>query len=133
MTRACEVLRQSKEQYRGTLLTGCYIQTSWRWEKTSIHVCARCSWSWAGLIHASCIQHLWRDGSYHCSIQMLCLTHFHQPYSTVMSWLWCSLSFSLLCSAIMSLRGLHSKHEHVLTWTSTMTLSSMGTVSLMHS
>ena len=36
-----------------------------------------------------------------------------QPYSTVMSWLHCRLSFSLLRSAVMALRGSRSRHGFV--------------------
>ena len=31
-----------------------------------------------------------------------------QPYSSVMSWLWCSINFSLLRSAVTCLRGARS-------------------------
>ena len=36
-----------------------------------------------------------------------------QPYSLVMGWLRCQLSFSLLRSAVMCLRGSRSKKGHV--------------------
>ena len=41
-------------------------------------------------------------------------TKGEQPYSSTMTWLRCLLSFSLLCSAIQSIRGAHSYKGHAI-------------------
>ena len=97
------------------LQDGCLLQTMWKREVSSVQT--TCSWGWARLLHPSSI-HVRRNGLSCATVTYkrlasLLATKRELLYSVVMGRLRCRLSFSLLRSAVMYLRGSRFACNHV--------------------
>jgi hypothetical protein len=73
----------------------------------------RCAWGWAWWLHPPRTVHNWEPRSriHHCVYKRLAdliSTKQQKQYSDVLGWLRCRLSFAILRSAIMCVRGSRS-------------------------
>ena len=94
---------------------GCLLQKTWKREVLSVQTV--CSCGWARLLHPlvfSTSRGMGRAATvtYKRLASLLAMKR-ELPYSVIMGWLRCQLSFSLLRSAVICLRGCRSAYNNV--------------------